>query len=130
MLIALLFVLMCGLSFRIERQRRRHLRRLKGLLAQVVAPSDLVLHAESIGELQVWLTDKKNVLLPDEKHVRSLSRVVLYGIQQIPSTLHRAPPLVRFLAGSLTSLSHGELMVLFSRRIGPVVQFIHSKKPT
>ncbi|WP_375772212.1 NACHT domain-containing protein [Archangium gephyra] len=97
----------------LERQRAR----LEEMRSQAQAPEPLAPQAQSLLELSTWLGTHRKVLIPDETHARSLSRLVIHGLELKPETEQVGPPLLVHCVAR--KWSEEEVRVVFNRLQGP-----------
>ncbi|WP_375772993.1 NACHT domain-containing protein [Archangium gephyra] len=74
--------------------RRRQRTKLNALRSNEMPAMPLPLQAESLSELDTWMRAQKDVLVPDVAHRRSLSRLILYGLEASKDTPVQEPPLL------------------------------------
>jgi hypothetical protein len=78
--------------------RRRQRAKLLALCTQMAPTMPLALQAESLSELDTWMRTQKDALVPDVAHRRSLSRVLLHGLETPADTPVQGPPLLVYCA--------------------------------
>jgi hypothetical protein len=85
-----------GLTYTTKlREQRQQQARLQAMLSHPQVPAPLAPQAQSLVELSTWLVGPhKNVLVPDEGHVRSLSRLIIHGLELEPKAQIVEPPLL------------------------------------
>jgi hypothetical protein len=103
------------------RARGRHLARLKAIRCQPQAPAPLAPQAQSLVELGTWLEAQRDTLIPDESHTRSLSRLVIHGLELDPKAQVLEPPLLVHCAAKKWSVE--EVRAVFEHlqraQVGP-----------
>jgi len=93
-ILALLHVLIYLTDIPALLARRRQRTKLNALRSNMMSAIPLPLQAESLFELDTWMRAQKDVLVPDVAHRRSLSRLILYGLEASKDSSVQEPPLL------------------------------------
>ncbi|HZH77834.1 MAG TPA: NACHT domain-containing protein [Archangium sp.] len=119
LLVLLNIVPVSALVFSRARAWRIQRARLDAMRSQPHAPMPLAPQAQSLTELCTWLAVRKEDLIPDEQHARSLSRLVIHGLEMQAGSKVSEPPLLVNSVGGKWSID--DLRSIFTQIQGTTI---------